>query len=302
MRRSVRILLRGALTGALLMTAALPASAATEGVLVRQSSTANWSTPSSDPTGLTYNAKKRVFFISDSEVDENGLWQKRNLFIVGRKGGLLATRRVTKATVEPEGIAWYGLKGVLFVADDDLDAIFRFRRGRDGMIGTGDDKVAKILNTRRYGSFDPEGLAWHAKAKMFIWVDATDRKVYKVRRGPDLRWGTRDDVVGRFGTFKFGFTDPEGVTFDKATGHLFIVSSRQSFVIETTMKGALVKKIELPWCGAGCNLSDLAFAPGTDGSRRRLYLTDRGKDNDVFPDPADFNDGKLYQVRFVKVP
>jgi hypothetical protein len=33
------------------------------------------------------------------------------------------------------------------------------------------------------------------------------------------------------------------------------------------------------------------FAPGTDGSPRRLYLTDRGKDNDLYP--ADFNDGKL---------
>ena len=44
--------------------------------------------------------------ISDSEVDEDGLWHARNLFIAGRKGGLVRTRRVKKATVEPEGIAW----------------------------------------------------------------------------------------------------------------------------------------------------------------------------------------------------
>jgi sugar lactone lactonase YvrE len=276
--------------------------AATEGQLVRQSSTATWSTPSSDPTGLAYIPKSRRFLISDAEVDEGDLWRKRNLFVVGRKGGLLKTRRLTKATVEPEGLVWYGRKRSLFVADDDQDAIFRFTPGRDGLIGTGDDKTAKLLNTRRFGSFDPEGLGWNAKAKMMIWVDATDGKVYKVRRGRDRRFDTRDDTVKRFGTFRFGFTDPEGVTWDKRTNHLFLVSSRQKFVIETTMAGALVRKINMPFCGAGCNFSDLAFAPGTDGSRRRLYLTDRGRDNDAFPDPADYNDGKLYQVRFVAVP
>jgi hypothetical protein len=302
MRRKVaRVFLLGALTGSLL-AASFPAMAATEGRLVRQSSTAAWSTPSPDPTGLTYIAKSRRFMISDSEVDEGGLWRKRNLFIVGRKGGLLATRRVTKATMEPEGIAWYGLTKSLYVCDDDLDAVFRFKPGRDHLIGTGDDRVAKLLNTRRFGSFDPEGLAWQSKAKMLIFVDATDGKVYKIRRGQDRRFGTRDDGVKRFGTFKFGFTDPEGVTWDKATGHLFMVSSRQKFVVETTIGGKLIRKINMPFCGAGCNFSDLVFAPGTDGSRRRLYLTDRGRDNDAFPDPADYNDGKLYQVRFVNVP
>jgi len=81
-----------------------------------------------------------------------------------------------------------------------------------------------------------------------------------------------------------------------------MVSSRQKFVIETTIAGVLVRKINMAFCGAGCNFSDLVFAPGTDGSPRRLYLTDRGRDNAAFPDPADYNDGKLYQVRFVTVP
>jgi hypothetical protein len=300
-RKAVRGLFLGAMAGSLLI-AAHPAMAAIEGHLVRQSSTSAWSRPSPDPTGLTYIAKSRRFLISDSEVDEGGLWHQRNLFVVGRKGGLLATRRLTKGTMEPEGIVWYGRSRSLFVADDDLDAIFRFQPGRDGLIGSGDDKVKKLLNTRRFGSFDPEGLGWHPRAKMIIWVDATDGKVYKVRRGRDRRFGTRDDTVKRFGTFKYGFTDPEGVTWDKASGALFLVSSRQKFIIQTTMAGVLVRKINMPFCGAGCNFSDLVFAPGTDGSPRRLYLTDRGRDNDAFPDPADYNDGKLYQVRFVTVP
>ena len=89
--------------------------------------------------------------------------------------------------------------------------------------------------------------------------------------------------------------------FDRVTGHLFMVDSGKKFILETTLAGKIVRKIATPFCGAGCHLSDLVFAPGTDGSRRRLYLTDRGRDNDTFPNPSDFNDGKLYQVRFVTV-
>jgi DNA-binding beta-propeller fold protein YncE len=301
MRRSALFLFVAALTAPIVL--AQPAMAATEAQLVRAASqTSTWSTPSPDPTGLTYNPKKHLLMISDSEVDEDGLWHGRNLFIAGRKGGLVSTRRVTKASIEPEGIAWDAKTRSLLVADDDLDAVFRFKPGRDGKIGTRDDRVAKLLNTRRFGSYDPEGLDWRGKKNMIILSDATDNKIYKIRRGRDLRWGTRDDRVTKFGTTKFGFNDPEGVKFDPATRHLFMVDSGKKFILETTMAGKIIRKIGTPFCAAGCHLSDLVFAPGTDGSRRRLYLTDRGRDNDLYPDPADYNDGKLYQVKFVTVP
>jgi hypothetical protein len=62
-------------------------------------------------------------------------------------------------------------------------------------------------------------------------------------------------------------------------------------VLETTLAGAFVKTIDMPFCRTalnGCRGFSDVFAPGTDGSRRRLYLTDREVDNDV--DPAE-NDG-----------
>jgi hypothetical protein len=300
MRRTFLLLFLAALTAPIAF--AQPVLAATEAQVVRMSTTSTWSTPSPDPTGLTYNAKKRVFFISDSEVDEGGLWHGKNLFIAGRKGGLIGTRTVKKASIEPEGIAWDARARALLISDDDIDAVFRIKPGRDGRLGTRDDKVAKLLNTRRFGAYDPEGVDWRAKNKTIIFSDATNNFIYKVRRGRDLRWGTPDDRMTKFGTTKFGFNDPEGVKFDRVTGHLFMVDSGKKFILETTLRGKIVRKIATPFCAAGCHLSDLTFAPGTDGSRRRLYLTDRGRDNDPFPDPADYNDGKLYQVKFVTVP
>jgi sugar lactone lactonase YvrE len=293
------------------VTMASPAIGATEGSFVRESNT-NWWTPSTDPTGLTYDPRSHKFWISDSEVDETALWKHRNLFLANRLGALQKTRRVDNATVEPEGISWYPRGKSLFVVDDDKDAIFRFGRGRDGKLGTGDDKVRKFVNTLRYGSGDAEGVTWHSrrgKLDMLIWTDAGTAKIYEVKRGRDHRFGTKDDVMKRqFATSTFTgpgdrhFADPNGVYFDRKTSHLFTVDSKKHFVLETTLAGKFVQTINMPFCRDDpvCRgFSDLVFAPGTDGSPRRLYLTDRGVDNDVDPNE---NDGRLYQVKLVNVP
>jgi len=131
---------------------------------------------------------------------------------------------------------------------------------------------------------------------MLIVSDSTNRRVYKIHRGRDLRFGTRDDVVGIFGTHKYGFTTAEDVAVRGK--HLFIVSSRQRFILETTMKGALIQKIDLTGLGI-VSASGITFAPGTDGGRSRLYLTASGVDNNVNPNE---NDGRLFELKFVTTP
>jgi len=39
---------------------------------------------------------------------------------------------------------------------------------------------------------------------MLIVSDSTNRRVYKIQRGRDKRFGTRDDIVKSFGTHKYG--------------------------------------------------------------------------------------------------
>jgi sugar lactone lactonase YvrE len=311
MRDMRRQLFIAVVIGLAAVTVAEPAIGATHGELVRESDT-TWSTPSTDPTGLTYDPRSHKLWISDSEVDENGFWKHRNLFLANRLGALQKTRRLDKATVEPEGISWYPRGKSLFVIDDDKNAIFRFGRGRDGKLGTRDDKVRKVVNTLRYGSGDGEGVTWHTrrgKLDMLIWTDATTTDIYELKRGRDHRFGTRDDVMKRkFSASSFTsptgrhLTDPNGVLFDRKTGHLFTVSSKQHFVLETTLAGVFVQLIPNTFCrdDPDCRgFSDLVFAPGTDGSPRRLYLTDRGVDNNVDPNE---NDGRLYEVELVDVP
>ena len=90
MRDMRRKLFIAVVMGLGVVTTAAPAIGATHGELVRESDTA-WSTPSTDPTGLTYDPRSHKLWISDSEVDETGFWKHRNLFFanrrVGRSGG-----------------------------------------------------------------------------------------------------------------------------------------------------------------------------------------------------------------------
>jgi hypothetical protein len=207
-----------AFSAALGVAAAQPAGAARWGVeQVRKSSTATWPRPSPAPTGLTYDGKSKKLLVSDAEVDEGPLWQGRNLFVVARKGDLRAARQLVGATNEPEGISWYGGRKVLFVAGDARTAIFRFGRGPDRKIGTGDDTVLRLLETERWGSFDPEGVTFraeHGRVNMLIWSDAgmgsgNANAIFKVKRGQDQRFGTEDDVMSTFSTSAppFGYAE-----------------------------------------------------------------------------------------------
>jgi hypothetical protein len=280
-----------------LLPSTVPAAAATKASLVRATMTSSWPIKSPDPMGLTYNPRAKRLLISDAEVDEMpALWKGKNLFVAKRGGNLTTTGTFKKFTHEPEDLAWDNAHRVLYVTDDDLDRVFRVGRGKDKRLGTRDDVVATVLHTHRFGSFDPEGLAWLGSKRMLILSDSTNRRVYKIRPGKDLKFGTRDDTVRSFGTHKYGFTTAEDVAVRGK--HLFIVSSRQRFILETTMKGALIQKIDLTGLGI-VSASGITFAPGTDGGRSRLYLTASGVDNNVNPNE---NDGRLFELKFVKTP
>jgi DNA-binding beta-propeller fold protein YncE len=256
--------------------------------------TSRWSPPSPDPTGLSFNKSSGKLLISDSEVDEiRRLWTGANLFQASRRGQLARTGRLTKKTHEPEDIAWDNRARALYVVDDDKDAVFRFRPGQDGTIGTRDDLAVKVLNTRRFRSHDPEGLAYDSAGKSLIVADQRDAKIYHVRRGGDHTFGTTDDRVSGFRTSSLNMSAPEDVEFDPVSGHLFIVSSTDDHIAETTVGGGRVRLIDTSAAGI-VTASGITLAPGTeDPSQRNAYIADRGLDND--PHPRE-NDGRIVEV------
>jgi hypothetical protein len=276
----------------LLVAFGAPSAGAAKAHVVRITRTRSWRSTAPDPRGLTYNKRTHRLLISDSEIDETKRWAGKNLFTASRDGGLRRVGSLAKATVEPEDLAWNNRRQQLFVVDDDRDRVFRFSRGHDHVIGTRDDLVTTALHTRRFGSTDPEGLGLCAPKGMLILTDARGRRVYKIRRGRDRRFGTADDLVGSFSTRRFGFRFPTDVTWDKKSGHLFIVGPVESSILETTLQGKLVRKIGL----SGTTIrsaSGIVFAPGSDGRPHHLYIVDAGTDDSVHPRQ---NDGRLFEL------
>jgi hypothetical protein len=229
--------------------------------------------------------------ISDSEIDETAKWHGMNLFITGRAGRLAGSRTLEKATREPEDIAWDGRHRSLYVVSDSQDQVFRFRQGSDRVLGTADDRVHTVLQTTKFGSSDPQGLAFRAHQRMLIVADAVLDRIYEVRPGPDGHFDTPDDVVTSFSTQSLNFDYPTGVAFDAKSDHLFIVGPHENEIVETTMHGHLVQTIDL----SGTTIRSaqgITVAPGTNGERHHLFVVDAGRDDSVMPDQ---NDGRVFE-------
>jgi uncharacterized protein YjiK len=258
--------------------------------LVRVTHTSRWRVPSPDPTGLTYSRPTSRLIVVDAEVDEiPRLFRRSNLFVATRHGAFVRRRTVVRTSPEPEDVAWRNGTDV-FIVDDDRAKVFRIRAGDDGRIGTIDDRRRVVLRTRRFGCRDPEGLAWRRASRSLILTDEDGGRIFHVRPGRDRRLGTRDDVVRRFRARSVGLIAPEGVEFDPLTSHLLIVGGSEARIAETTLRGRLVRWIDLSDADI-VNASDVTLVPDRAApGGRRIIVADKGVDPDA--DRRE-NDGRL---------
>lgn len=291
-----RVLATIAVASAFALTVAQPAMGG--GVVatrIRTTQTSSWSTPSPDPTGLTYRKSARRLLVSDSEVDETTLWAKKNIFEATTRGVLKRKGKVSPTSLEPEDVAWDNNAGVLYVADDDKDKIFRVNPGPDGRIGSPDDSISTALTTSTFGSNNPEGLAYRVKDRSLFITDPDADLVIHILRGPDGAFGTGDDVERTFDAFSLGLRNVEDVEFDPKSKHLLLVSSTEEGIIgETTVAGVLVRTIDISAAGL-IQPAGITLAPGSDvRTQTHIYVSDRGQDNDTNPGE---NDGRIFEFR-----
>ena len=127
------------------------------------------------------------------------------------------TSRWFRPSPDPSGLAYQPVSGVIFVVDSEVDEASLF---------AGSNVWITDLRIHPKGSWstmafisEPSDIAIRPPRTVLVMDDET-HDVDFIRRGGDLVWGTRDDIVSSLSTTGYGVEDPEGVAFGR--GHLFI--------------------------------------------------------------------------------
>lgn len=272
--------------------------------LVRTTWTSEFSPPSPDPSGLAYLPSSDTLLISDGEVNEMpDLFTGDNLFFTRLSGSLESTGTTLPFSDEPTGAAINPSNNHLFFSDDAGNPeVFEVDVGPDGRIGGSDDTVSR-LSTSEFGSDDPEGIAFDVWRGHLYVVDGAGEEVFEIEPGANGVFDgvppSGDDLVRHFDTSVMGLVDPEGIEFDPDNGHLYVLSSRDELIGETTTSGTLLRLIDISSTNAQ-KPAGLAYAPSSSNqAERHLYIVDRGVDNNS--DPKE-NDGRLYEIAFPLLP
>ncbi|MFL6240865.1 MAG: PKD domain-containing protein [Actinomycetes bacterium] len=263
--------------------------------LVRTVATSAWSPASPDPDGLVYLPSADRLLVSDSEVDEMGIFNNVNMWNVTRAGVVQDTGVTTSYTDEPDGLAYNASTGHIFIADDDQLRVYEDAPGADGRYGTADDSRT-WFSTYPY-STDPEEVTYFPPTGELFLLDAADNDIYRIGPGPNGTFDgiapAGDDTIAEFDVGVYGAELPEGTAYFPSRGTLLVVDEKSSRVYEFTRQMQLANIIDIS-ASKQVKAAGIAVAPATnDASRNDLYIVDRGIDNNNAPTE---NDGKMYEM------
>jgi len=138
---------------------------------------------------------------------------------------VILTSRWNKPSPDPVGLDYHRARGRLLVVDSEVDETPRWARA-NAWIATTRGRVTRSWSLARF-SIEPTDIAFLNKGTVFIADDNKDR-IFRLRRGPDATWGTRDDNVRSFSTRPFGSRDPEGL--EAAKGSLWVTDGNAARV------------------------------------------------------------------------
>jgi putative Ig domain-containing protein len=228
-----------------------------------------------------------------------------------------------------------------FISDDNSSRIYDQPLGSDGKFDPTVDITRTFFKTHNMGQdaeglsfgmvggepnlFISMGEGPPANGPTYFEDGSNVHEIYRVRPGPNGRFdgpfGTAnplgDDIVTHFDTCNptsaasitptnpctnpINQPDPEDVTYDGTTGHLFFTSHHinntggHHIVSETSLDGTLMNTYDLGVI-AGMDASGIVIAPasGDPTNHRSMYIASRGVDNDSQPLA---NDGKIFEFQ-----
>jgi len=257
--------------------------------------------PSIDPAGIVFHGPSGHIIFTDSEINEvpevfNII--QANIFEISPDGTVLYNQNdLTQYTgneparnKEPTGIAYCPGDDHFYVSNDDNDAIYRY--AYDGVNFTAVD----YGSTRPEGN-DPEGITCDPATGRLYVIDGTAIAIliYTYNESTGFNLEKVLDLNKTAGDSAGIPINPEGITFDEISGHIFLVSDRDHAIFEYNGDGVFINKYDLrgfvpsPYAPQGLSVGPSSTDPG----QTSIYMVDAVYDNDGHPDERD---GRIYEI------
>ncbi|HUF59499.1 MAG TPA: hypothetical protein VMR89_08480 [Actinomycetota bacterium] len=128
-----------------------------------------------------------------------------------------------KPSPDPTGLAYHRGQRQLLVVDSEVEETRRWAGANIWRVRLG-GRVSRSWSLMRF-TREPTDIAFKDRRILFISDDNEDR-VFRVQRGPDKIWGTRDDAITSFPTRPFGSRDPEGL--EVALGSVWVADGESA--------------------------------------------------------------------------
>ncbi|MBE9066334.1 hypothetical protein IQ260_06680 [Leptolyngbya cf. ectocarpi LEGE 11479] len=257
---------------------------------VQRTDTSQWSPPSPDPSGVTFDSASGNLVLDDGEVNEIAIFQGVNVWEFTTSGTVVDTGNTLDfptGGVEPTGISYNPANGHFFFSNDLSGDVITETDG-NGSAGDVPGGVVNQFNSSSggSGSTDSEGVAFaDLPGGPFLFIaGGINGEVYQFTLSGTL--------VNQFDTAGDGFTDPEGIVYDSVTGNLFITGG-DPVVGEYTTTGTLVNTYDISTSPTIDRPAGIVIAPSSQGGGgRSFYIVDRGEDSDA---GNIQNDGQVHE-------
>jgi len=139
----------------------------------------------------------------------------------------IATSAWSPASPDPSGIVYLPTADRLEVVDSEVDettgaGYHNVNLWQVTRAGAVTDTGTTWLPAPAF-SKEPTGLGFDPASRTLFISDDSARKIWIDKPGPDLRFGTADDLVTSIDTTQYGSFDTEDPEYDPITGHLFFI-------------------------------------------------------------------------------
>lgn len=142
----------------------------------------------------------------------------------------ILTSRFSPPSPDPMDLAYDAATNSLVMPDSEVEEMSLYS-GVNVWEMSLTGSVSRTSNTRSFSN-EPAGLSIDSARGIWYITDDDTRKLFVIDLGSDRRFKTSDDRITSFSTNSFGDDDPESVSFDPVTGHLFFVSGLDAEVYE----------------------------------------------------------------------